>query len=215
MRPRARVALLLGFLVLLALGGTAAHPEIRGRYHLRRVTPKELLLSEHEATKLSGHARDFAESLAAKDLLPEVLVLARDEAAKDDVFCFRALAFEVATGSAPRGPSTATKPLDENTLSVLAGCLHSRDRAVRDWALLRLPPDLRLFSLVMSNKEHASALPWLGDVAMANPALREECRGWELAWQWRDGGVWTGYIVVSRLEEWADANRSQLPEQLR
>ena len=149
---------------------------------------------------LKGHALAFAQSPVAKELLPELVELARSEAERDTAVCLRALAFEVGASSTPMmsdedlillaalgeelpGPSRPISDLE--TLGVLVGCLRSTDQGLREWALRRIPPDARALEAVVSDltrsavparrdargPEASLALRWLGAFASEQRAL--------------------------------------------
>lgn len=185
------LVLLLG-LVVLAIGGVAAFvassPLVRARYHLLRASPAEVRLDPDKATRLSGHALAFASSSAAKELLPDLLELARDEAARDDGVCHRALVVELTVGSARRvdwhdrwrfgRPEEAGRvrqprpPIGIEELTSLVQSLGSRDPRLRSWTLRRLPIDERVLEVVVRRLESP---------ALGGPSADDE-RGAVMGW---------------------------------
>ncbi len=232
MRRRKLVVLLLMVLVVLGAiaGFVVADPRFTARYHLRRAAPGELKLTSDAASVLTGHALAFAQSPVAKDLLPELVALAREEAAQDTEVCFRPLLVEVAVGSTPRrgpqdGMTLATgevmraargELLDVSTLGALVACLRSRDRALARWVLARLPADSRALEAVLERGERST-----------RRELIERKEEWQDAFAWLDGWrLTTRYTdsisagpmldrVIRSLRESLEKNRSKLPEQVK
>ncbi len=172
-----RRLLALGLLLVASglVAGVAllvAEAKIRARYHLRRASAAEVWLLAADTPALIGHAGKFAESPAAKELLPELIELAHEEAESDLDLCYRPLVFQVAGCSAADRPVQITiigippdtrRPLvrfEVTTLRALALGLRSRHSELRRWSLVRIPQDERLLEAVLATLTGAPAQPY-------------------------------------------------------
>jgi hypothetical protein len=182
--------------------------------------------------------------LTKRKPVPELLELSRDETARDEAVCHRALLFHVVTK--PDGhPRTA--PLDAPVLVELLRTLESRDNGFRQWASRRLPVDARVLEAVASHLvwlersaseanlfERRVVQSWLAELASANPELVGRRSGdgrlqtdepWDSLTSW--AAFWaTNPTIVSwtprepdaatarELVAWIAKNRRKLPEQV-
>ncbi len=133
----------------MALTGVLAHPGVRARYHLRRATPKEIIFESLECYSIAGHARSFAESSAAKEMLPELVTLALEEGRRDELVFYRALVLEVAR---------ERESLTSETSAVVVRAMSSRDLTLRCAAARRLASDPRALSVVVERLGRLVAL---------------------------------------------------------
>ncbi len=197
---RARVAVGCGLLALAGLALGASLPKNRARYHLRFASASEVRFVGTSAV-LTGHAKAFAESSAAVDLLAsDVVGRALAEAERDDGVCYRWL---VLPGERPRrellwmsiaaetSAGASSPPVSDEILRTMRACLRSKDAVLRTATLDRLPLDLRLLEAVSRHAvalaaderpgvedEKEAILRWLRELGRANQTLvsREQAR---------------------------------------
>ncbi|MEZ0230330.1 MAG: hypothetical protein ACAI25_17035, partial [Planctomycetota bacterium] len=230
-RLRGRLALIVALLVLIALLATAAHPTVRARYHLRRVSPAEITF-EKKGLRLDGHAKAFAESSAARDLLPEIVERALEEAERDQVLLYRALVFAIVKDG---------DPLTNETLSVFVRSLDAENPAVQSLAWDHLPLEPRTLAVHIESLESlckmaegGTAFAWTVEsvkksyVRFARLAANQgytdspwdEIVSWESFWAMKPTIVSVtprepDLATARKLKTWLEKNRAKLPEQVR
>ena len=223
MTVRRKGLVVLGVVVLLALGGAAAFvaadPHVRARYHLRRVSPSDVNLRAATALTFKSHALAYAENPVAKDFLPELLDLAKAEAELDAKTLYRPLVFEVASRAAGEAP------VDTRCLAVLVGALRSQHDELREWALARMPIEPRVLLAVIELGEHGGhgdrflAIGWLAELARLQRGVIPVT---EPVWVELTSASVQGRSYISKQRKfWArlatsfEENRARLPEQVK
>jgi hypothetical protein len=219
---RRRVILGFAVLVLVALGGASAlvwsRPEVRARWHLRRVSHSEFTFSGEPPLDvkiaLTGHAKAFAESPCVQDLIPELVELARQEGGQDEKYVYRRLLGVI-----------ATEPYPADVLSALAACLSSKQSELRVLTIARLRSDPRIFAVMARHartvfheptsdgREETEMDHWFRKFAMDHEGLLGSPITRESAPDPTDQRMWDS-IYYAALSEWVDANRSRLPAQI-
>jgi hypothetical protein len=235
--------------VLVALAALSVwatlQPSVRARWHLHRIAPADVTIADppdmnHPWTiALSGHAKAFVESPCARELLPELVALARSESEHDGT-TYRALLTVVtetilppekvdmiavidSAGIVRAVPGyTEGEPWPKDVLATLASCLDSKSSALRGWTITKLPHDPRLLEPMLhharaefgSEREDFEVAPiflWFTRFAEGHGDLISLDTG---------GGPWMALVQRQTLDpgallEWVEANRSRLPVQIK
>ena len=204
-------------------------PIARARYHLRRVTPDEIV--ETGGTfGIKGHASAFCASVGARDVFgTEVVPAARRELEERGPPCYRVIFLILL--------SSQEEPFRADWLELAVRELDAEGEAERDLALQRLPLDARCLEAVLAHLSKIANAPRSSLIEIDATVGWLARYGWRedtLEIPWQDAALLKTEInrclairdrevsVRGRLARldvehraWLEAHRSDLPPQIR